>query len=495
MTVEAQHPEYAKYLPVWKKCRAGCAGSPEIKAGKMDYLPKPNDDARRDPNSTLARQVDARYRQYIERAIYTNFCGRTVAGLKGAAFRKDPEIDLPAGLEYLEGNANGEGVGLIQLAKDQCDDVLAVGRTGLLVDYPPVKQGSTAEQTQGIEAKICAYQAESIINWKTTVIDGRVALSLVVLCEEVNKSDDEFDHENQKQYRVLRLGQEGYSQQVYNEEGEPVSAQMFPTQQNGSVFDRIPFIFVGSVNNDHRVDFAPMGAMVEVNIGHYRNSADIEENSFIHGQMTFGVTSSLSAEEWNEQHPEGILVGARTGYYLGDSGSFHSAQTAPSSLTQTLMKDKEQQLMMLGAQLITDKNANQTAKAAQLQHASEHTVLGDLVGNLSAAFEQCIEWCGMFMGAEGEITFQINTQFFDEGMDPQQVMAAIQMYDREIIAESDIRQVARKADFIPEDRTDEDIEAELAEDAEDEDLPPLEQEQEQQKPNVMRLSLVSDADA
>lgn len=481
MTVESQHPDYKKHVETWERVRAACEGQRAIKAGKEKFLPKPNADIDGlDP--TVRTGNDIRYRQYIERAVYTNFCGRTLSGLKGAAFRKEPGVEIPTGLEYLLDNATGDGNGLIQLAKDSLSEVLAVGRLGYLVDYPTVDEGLSAEQTRGLEARILPYTAESVINWKIAAMDGQVKLVLLVLKESYNTSDDEFDHKLDTQYRVLRLRDGVYTQQVYRQAGTDAQGkrilesdgEVIPRNSAGGPFNFIPFCFVGSINNDFLVDPAPMESLAEVNIAHYRNSADLEENSFIHGQLTLGVTSSLSADQWKDANPAGIVVGARTGHFLGENGGFHSVQAEASSLTQQIMRDKEAQLVMLGAQLITDKNSNETAKAAQLKHASEHSVLGDICGNISDAICKCIEWCGEFMGVVGECEFEINRQFFDEGADPQMVMAAIQLYDREAIALSDLMDYGRKAGIVSEDRTNEDIEDDLSTEVDPDDLEPIE---------------------
>ena len=129
MTVSSQHPEYKKHIETWKRVRAACAGARAIKEGKAKFLPKPTTESADD---AMQRSNDHRYKQYLERAVYTNFCGRTLTGLKGAAFRKEAELALPSGLEYLEHNATGDGTGLVQMAKDELTELLSVGRDGFL---------------------------------------------------------------------------------------------------------------------------------------------------------------------------------------------------------------------------------------------------------------------------------------------------------------------------------------------------------------------------
>ena len=199
MSVESQHPEYRKYLKVWQRIEAAVEGTRAVKSGKTMFLPKPNQDLDGESfyGTPIQSENDVRYKQYLERAVYTNFCGRTLAGLKGAAFRKYPSIYLAPGVEYLEDSATADGTSLVQLAKDAVAEVLKKGRAALLVDYPSVEEGLTAEQVTRLDlkARIAFYTPEAVINWRMQGQNGRSVMTLCVLKEMYNKSQDEFDYD------------------------------------------------------------------------------------------------------------------------------------------------------------------------------------------------------------------------------------------------------------------------------------------------------------
>ena len=113
-------------------------------------------------------------------------------------------------------------------------------------------------------------------------------LVMVVLAEDYRITDDEFDHDMDTQYRVLRLREDGYSQQIYRDE-EPYTEEFYPRKADGTVWSQIPCIFVGSKNNDSTIDDAPLSDIADVNIAHYRNSADYEESCFLAGQPTLFI--------------------------------------------------------------------------------------------------------------------------------------------------------------------------------------------------------------
>jgi hypothetical protein len=117
----------------------------------------------------------------------------------------------------------------------------------------------------------------------------------------------------------------------------------------------------------------------------------------------------------------------------------------------------------IGARIITDRGNNETAEGARIRFASENSVLGDVVNNLSMAIEQCIFWCGEFMGTAEEAEFEINREFYDKTVDPQLIMAMTTLLDRQIISDADIFQRLKAAGIIEGERTLEDVREELGE--------------------------------
>jgi hypothetical protein len=464
MPVSTKHPQYELYRPVWDKTRDAVRGSVQIKDKKHVYLPVP------DPETADERigENTMRYRQYIRRAVFANYTGRTKNALVGAAFRKPPSYELPQGLEYLIDDATGDGLGIEQLAKDELSNLLETGRTLLLVDFPQAEAGMSAEDITrlSIRASIIPYTCEQVVNWKTETVGGRKLVTMIVLAEDYKTADDEFEHDSEVQYRVLRLREDGYTQQLYREE-MPYTDEIYPRKADGSTWGIIPAIFVGSKNNDSTIDDAPLADIADVNIAHYRNSADYEESCFITGQPTLFITHSLNMEEWYEYNPEGIKLGARAGHVLGESGSATLLQPNANNLVLEAMKAKEGQMVAIGARIITDRGNNETAEGARIRFASENSVLGDIVGNLSAALQQAVLWCGEFMGAGDEVEFAINREFYDKSVDPQLIMSMVTLMDRQIISDQDIFDRLKSAGIIDGARTLEDVREEMG------DLPPV----------------------
>lgn len=455
MPVNTEHPDYTKFKPMWVRTRDAVSGSVAIKEKKHIYLPVPDNNSGEEAKGAET----IRYRQYIKRALFTNFTARTKNALVGVAFRRSPVIEIPDQLEYLREDATGDGLPIEQLAKDELSNLLETGRCGFLVDYPQADPDLSIEQIRMLDlrASIVPYTAEQIINWKTDVIRGRRMIVSVVLAEKYLTAKDEFDHTSETQYRVLRLRPEGYSQQIYRED-EPYTEEFFPRKSDGMTWDFIPFQFVGSKNNDSTIDDSPLSDIADVNIAHYRNSADYEESCFFIGQPSLFITTSLGAEQFERLNPQGIKLGSRAGHVLGESGSATLLQAEPNQLVHEAMKAKESQMVMIGARIITDRSANETAEGARIRYASENSVLGDLVHNLSAGIRTCIGWVGEFMGIPtDDAEFYINDEFYDKNVDPQLIMSMVTLLDRDIIGEQDIFDRLKSGGIIDPERMLDDV--------------------------------------
>ena len=88
-----------------------------------------------------------------------------------------------------------------------------------------------------------------------------------------------------------------------------------------------------------------------------------------------------------------------------------------------------------------------------------------MVGNASEAIEAALEDMAIYQGASpDQVEFRLNTDFFQEGIDPQQVMADIALYDRGLVAKQDIRRNLRQGGRVDPARTYEEIDADLGND-------------------------------
>lgn len=452
--------EYTEALPAWSLVSDVCAGERAIKAGGTTYLPQPN------PSDTSTENVE-RYAQYLARAVFYGATGRTLRGLVGAAFRKVPTLAVPGSLDYIADDIDGAGVSVYQQSQGVLSRVLQKGRHALLVDYPQVAApASRADMASGrVRSTIVSIDAEQVINWRTEKRGAAHLLTLVVIAETREVvSEDGFGSETEPQFRVLRLGEQGYTQEIWRAAGkgwELAEGPIVITDGAGRPWDVIPFAFVGAENNDTSVDASPIYDLATLNVAHYRNSADYEDSVYLVGQPQYAI-SGLS-EEWRDHlEARGIYIGARAPLLLPEGGGLTIAQAQPNSLAKEAMDQKEAQMAALGARLLQPGSAVKTATEAQGDQEAEHSVLSLAVSNVSEAYSLALGWMARFMGAEGgEIDYAINQEFTKLVLDPAMLTALIAAWQSGQIPEADLWQQLRKYGVIDPEKDDETIRAEI----------------------------------
>lgn len=416
MGVKTLHPQYEESLPKWKKVRHAIAG--DLKG----YL---RNVGKNEPDKAYG---DRRQQEYEDGAICYNFTKRTLSGMVGSVMRKDPEQIIPSQLDYLLKNADGSGVGLWQSVQDALMEIDSIGRGGVLVDAPNIEAATMAEQNAGLLRPVIAYYtAENIINWRLERYGSINKVVMIVLRESYEYTDDENEFRTHcgEQYRVLDIFDGKYRQRIFKFgfKGELLGDEFEIFPNLGSVpVDEIPFAFIGASNNDSTIDDAPLLPLAELNIGHFRNSADNEESSFVVGQPTLFISpgEAMSLEQFKEANPNGIKMGSRTGHNIGAGGSAELIQADPNNLAKENMLSKETQAIQIGAQLITPTQQI-TAESARLQRGADTSVMATISNNVSEAYTRALKWVAGMMGiSEGvEIEFKLNTEFFLQQMTAQ----------------------------------------------------------------------------
>lgn len=449
----------------WQMVNDVVAGEMAVKAQGQKYLPKPNPTDR-------TKENDARYSQYIDRAVFFNATGRTLDGMIGIALRNGPELELPASMEFVKTDIDGSGGGISNQAHRVLEDVLKTGRDGLLVDYPSVDGAVSLAQQQekNIHATIAVYTAENIINWR---LDAFNNLALVVLFEQ-HEEISGYGVDLVDQWRELVIGRlstedentgSRYVVKVWRKDDDTgdfyIHQEYEPKDAAGRPWTRIPFTFVGAVDNNHEIDKAPLLDLAALNIAHFRNSADFEESAYFVGQPTFafsGLDDQWMADYWNE----GVYVGSRSVIPLPAGGAATILAAPENTLAGRAMETKEKQMAALGARLLTQGEAIKTAEQSRSETAAAHSVLSLAVENVVLAYQKALEWVLAFTSKENaEIKFVIDTDFTGLNADPNLLNAIVAAWQAGSIPTADKNSALRQIGIIDPKKSDEDIEDEI----------------------------------
>jgi hypothetical protein len=190
--------------------------------------------------------------------------------------------------------------------------------------------------------------------------------------------------------------------------------------------------------------------MAAINLGHYRNSADYEENIFISGQTTIVLNiGEASKEDFDSANPNGIMLGSRKGIVLQGSGNASLLQANENQLVAKAMSDKIEQAAYIGARMIATSGGRETAEAVRVRYGSQNSALISIANNVQEAIEASLEVLCQFQGvASPEVEFKLNDVYFEETADANLLAQQILLLDRGVISREEILDYGRKTGFI-----------------------------------------------
>lgn len=426
MPVDTKHPAYEGAARLWAKCRDVVAGQEAVHAGGKTYLPHPSG------------YSASEYEAYKERALFYNATGRTVDGMSGLVFRRPPAVEIPASAEFLRSDIDSAGTPLLTLCEKTVEDLLVTGRVGMLADYPTIPLGATAADARfaGARPRVRMYRAEDIINWRVDEVRNRWQLTLVVLseCAEVRK--DEFTTERVRRLRVLSLASGTYEVSMWQEnentnEWSPIGDPAQP-RMNGKPMDFIPFVICGPMGSDPNVVKPPILDLVNVNLSHYRTTADYEHGLHFTGLPTPVVTGH--AFEANETFPLGSSSikafanpDAKVFFLEFEGGGL-------SNLSKRL-EEKEQMMVSLGARMLASQQRGvEAAETAAIHRSAENSVLASLANAAGGALTTALTWCVLWTGSQEPARVPLNTDYLPTGLSAQELTALVAAWQSRAIS-------------------------------------------------------------
>lgn len=432
-----------KMHKLWAHIRMAMEGSRAIKDNAKEFVPHPDNTKSSTPDGI------ARYKSYIERAVWYGASANTVDGMLGQIFARDPVFTGPEDrFELLLNDVDGGGLSIHQQARDSAEDALSLGRGGLFTDYSYISTNGVSEaQEESGEARpyIKFIIAEDLLNWRERWVNGAKRLTLVVFREESDSDDDGFQIYKEEIWRELRLIEGVYYQRTWRENDGKlfVDDWIAPTKADGTHFDEIPFVVFGSKNNDPTIDMPPMRDLVELNIAHFRNSADYEEACFICGQPTLFL-SGLT-EHWVKNVLGGtVIIGSRDAVPLPVNARPELLQAQPNTMIKEAMDQKERQMVALGAKLIDSDKTQRTFGEASMEAAAQNSVLSRVSKNLSDAYTKALRWAAMFLGLDEKIEYELNSDFDINKMSPEELQSVIAAWQSNGISFTEMRWQLKK---------------------------------------------------
>lgn len=377
--IDNKHKEYELIHPDWELCRDTYAGSRVVKKQGIKYLPQ--------PSKMDYRQYDA----YVKRSLFFNAIGGTVDGIQGLIWRRAPTIELNSRIEYLNELATVDGDSLTMLMQNISKELAITGKYLVLIDF-----------NESGEVLFCCYPAESILNWKYSILNNRKVLTKIVLYEDHYSNNDEI-------IREIILEDNTAIHNIYRKKADNDSFDLQDTlvpQFHGKTATEIPL---------HIFDMGkmPLLDLAEVNISHYQSSADLEHGRHLTALPTLilYLLDKLSKSEMN------LGSGGGEVFQVGEKIEMLEFKGSGLNYLESALVRKEEQMASLGAKMLEIKpRAAETAETLRLRQAGEVSKLTNIVNATEYGMNKLLKIASDWMGIAGDSHVEINKDFFDGKM-------------------------------------------------------------------------------
>jgi hypothetical protein len=459
--VKTRHRDFGTYANKWQRVRDVISGQEAMHNAGVRYLPM------------LADQKPEAYQSYLRRTTFYNASFRTVSGFNGMLFRKPPTIETDDTLQILLDDVTMSGVPFETFVENICFENLTVSRVGILVDHPVQftnADGTTPTVAQieqaNIRPSMLMYKAESIINWKFSFIKNKNVLTQVRLLEHAEIAKNEFESEMQVNIKVLDLVDGKYRMRVFKEESEEqIGEDVYPLM-NGKNLDFIPFYLISPSGIEGHLEEPIFIDLFDLNIQHYRVSADYEHGSHMTGlptpyicgyQNTFDQTGVIK--------PADFYIGSSVAWVFADPqtkvGFLEFTGTGLTALEANLTR-KEAQMAAIGARMLApEKSGVEAAETLSMRHSGENSILSAIANACSLGIMKALETFAAWAGSKGKIKFEINREFLPIGVDGRTLTAWVGLVQAGMLSKESAFDLMKRGEMIDEELSYEDEQARI----------------------------------
>jgi len=267
--------------------------------------------------------------------------------------------------------------------------------------------------------------------------------------------NDRYEKECKLYFRELYLDLEGtFHVNIYDDKMAP--AGTYTPLVRRQAMDHIPFYLINPLGVSMDIMKPPMMDIVDLNISHYRTSADLE-----HGRHFTGLPTPviIGAEAGTTLH-----IGSEAAWVIpnpdGDVKFLEFTGQGLQSLEKAMAEKQSQMASMSARMLDNSKRGSEAAETVKLRYMSETAGLITVVRSTEDGINQVYAEIAQIKGEPAPVV-QMNKEFMDPKLSAAELTALVKAYiDGAITVETLIYNL-RKGDVISAKEEDETIKKEL----------------------------------
>ena len=208
----------------------------------------------------------------------------------------------------------------------------------------------------------------------------------------------------------------------------------------------IPFFFFGTKDAGPNPAKPPLLDLANVNLSHYRTSADLEHGSHFTGLPTAVITGHRLEEG------ETLSIGSGEAWVLASPDarvSFLEFSGQGLGTLERLLARKEAQMAAIGARMLApEKRAAETAESLAIRHGGEQAVLASLALAVSSGLSGALTVVRDWAGASGPIRYELNRDYLPNHMSAQALAAHVQAWQAGALSERSLFEALQAGEVI-----------------------------------------------
>ena len=394
MAIDTLSSEYTEMMKRWELPLTLLGGTQAMRDAGKTYLPQ-------EP-----KESNEAYEVRKQRTFLHNFYRRTIQSLAGQAFIKSIVVNnVPDELKDLEWNFDGNGRSVTDVGYDLFTDMMIFGKSHAYMDYPTTEalniNNYADYRASGLLPFCVQISPINLIGWKVIYDTGIPNLQNIrILTQSVEEDpDNEFEEivvdrlqiirPNIVEHRVRR------SNHLKTSEGDSGWER---EEDTDNTFGFVPLMTAYAAKTGFMTSEPPLEDMAWLNLRHWQSSSD--QNNILHvARVPFILGTGFEEGDFNnaELGVNRIVISSNSEAKM----KFVEHTGAAINSGRQDLKDVEQTISMLGADLIMNKSVSrQTATAREIDRSESLSVIQIALRNLEQLIENLYRTAGILMGVD-----------------------------------------------------------------------------------------------
>ena len=341
--------------------------------------------------------------------------GRTLSASVGKLFAIPPKLSAPVLEDEIKAhwdNIDAHGNKGDVAAKEFAADAIADGYALILVDHPVSPEGAVitvaSERALNLRPVWAFYERQSVLSWRTELIDNVERITQLVLYETGTVPDGDYGVATVDRFRVLSVT-EGVAQWRLFRAVETsqvdfvLESEGVFRDRNGRTRSTLPIAIAYAGRTDAPLTAKPpLLGVAWANLGHYQQASNLR---FYRELAAFPQPTITGALLDNNGDPASLRLGPMVMVHVAEGGKFEWTELAGSALDQVEkgVHAKEQQMAAMGVSFLSrDTRSAETAEAKRLDAAAEDSTLATAAQAIEDALNMALEHHAWYLGLSPE---------------------------------------------------------------------------------------------